>query len=437
MQAFQKSTLITKIRSRLIVLLALLFNTFIVQATPDILLPKHRLLPDELAIVINDSDPLSRRIGNYYQKVRNIPPENVLHVRIKPGHPTISEAEFSRLYQQVQKATPPGVQAYALTWAAPWRVGCMSITTAFTFGLDRAFCSKTRCARTRVSPLYNSKSVSPYDDFGMRPTIAIAATSFEQAKALIDRGVASDNTQPPGTAWLVSTTDKARNVRSVFYPVIVKAMAGWIDTRIVKTDALENVSDILFYFTGRVRVTGLQSLQFRPGAIADHLTSTGGQLTTTKQMSALRWLEAGATGSYGTVVEPCNLIGKFPRPGLVMEAYGSGRTLIEAYWQSIQQPGEGIVIGEPLAAPFDGQQVEEKDDYILLTTRTLMPGLYRLLVSSNSVGPFKQLPGVLKVNYHQETFQLPKSGGNYYRLELIGGVRYLNHRTPSTTKEYK
>jgi len=192
------------------------------------------------------------------------------------------------------------------------------------------------------------------------------------------------------------------------------------------------VSDILFYFTGRVRVTGLETLQFRPGAIADHLTSAGGQLTTSKQMSALRWLEAGATGSYGTVVEPCNLIGKFPRPGLVMEVYGSGRTLIEAYWQSVQQPGEGIFIGEPLAAPFDGQQVEEQDDHILLTTRTLIPGLYRLLASHSPVGPFKQLPGVLKVNYHQKTFQLPKLGMNYYRLELIGNTkrRPTNERGP-------
>ena len=71
-------------------------------------------------------------------------------------------------------------------------------------------------------------------------------------------------------------------------------------------------------------------------------------------MSALRWLEAGATGSYGTVVEPCNLLGKFPNPGLVMESYAAGRTLLEAYWQSVQQPGEGIFIGEPLAAPFAG-----------------------------------------------------------------------------------
>jgi len=69
-------------------------------------------------------------------------------------------------------------------------------------------------------------------------------------------------------------------------------------------------------------------------------------------MSALRWLEAGATGSYGTVVEPCNLVQKFPNPPVVIGHYLQGETLIEAYWKSVLMPGQGIFIGEPLAEPF-------------------------------------------------------------------------------------
>jgi uncharacterized protein (TIGR03790 family) len=69
-------------------------------------------------------------------------------------------------------------------------------------------------------------------------------------------------------------------------------------------------------------------------------------------MSSLRWLEAGATGSYGTVVEPCNFTQKFPHPGVLMAHYLDGDTLIEAYWKSVLMPGQGIFIGEPLARPF-------------------------------------------------------------------------------------
>ncbi len=69
-------------------------------------------------------------------------------------------------------------------------------------------------------------------------------------------------------------------------------------------------------------------------------------------MSAMRWLEAGATGSYGTVVEPCNLPQKFPAIPIAVGRYLQGETLIEAYWKSVQMPGQGIFIGEPLARPF-------------------------------------------------------------------------------------
>ncbi len=382
-----------------------------------LLLPKHRILADELAIVINDDDPLSIRIGNYYQKARNIPARNVLHVAFKPGRPNMAEAEFQRIKTRIDRQTPATVQAYAITWAAPYRVGCMSITTAFAFGFDKRFCSKTRCAPTRHNSYFNRPSATPYTDYGMRPAIAIAAENFEAARALIDRGVMSDHTRPSGTAYLVSTSDTTRNVRSSGYAVIEKRMTGWINTRVVESEALKNISGILFYFTGKISVSFLDTLQFIPGAIADHLTSTGGKLTDSRQMSALRWLEAGATGSYGTVVEPCNLPGKFPNPGMLMDLYGSGRTLLQAYWQSVQQPGEGIFVGEPLAAPFDGFTLEATDDSILLTTRTLLPGRYQFAYSKGPVGPYRVLPGVIKAAYHQRQFTLPSAGTGYYRLE--------------------
>jgi uncharacterized protein (TIGR03790 family) len=125
-----------------------------------------------------------------------------------------------------------------------------------------------------------------------------------------------------------------------------------LDVRVLGQDALRDRNDVLFYFTGKAEVSGLESLHFVPGAVADHLTSTAGMLTDSRQMSALRWLEAGATGSYGTVVEPCAVLEKFPHPAVLMAHYLAGDTLIEAYWKSVDMPGQGIFVGEPLAAPF-------------------------------------------------------------------------------------
>jgi len=382
-------------------------------------LPAHRLQADELAVIVNDADPLSVQIGAYYMKARHLPAGNLLHVSFPPGRAGMPVADFNRLRTTVEQATPANIQAYAITWIAPFRVDCMSITSALTFGFDKSWCSAHRCAATRHSPYFGYRGAAPYRDLGIRPTMSIAAASFADARALIDRGVAADATRPPGTAYLVSTNDKARNVRSVYYPRIVDAMQGWIDTQVVKTDALRDRHDVLFYFTGKIRVNGLDTLTFRPGAVADHLTSAGGQLTGTGQMSALRWLQAGATGSFGTVVEPCNLLGKFPNPGILIDSYTAGSTLIEAYWKSVQQPGEGIFIGEPLAAPFDGVRIEDEDDRIVLHTRSLSPGYYALSWSVDPVGPYRTLPGRLLVQYHQQEFVLPKPREGYYRLSAI------------------
>src|SRR4030095_4131604 len=209
---------------------------------------------------------------------RRIPFQNFIQVSFPPGRTTLRRDEFQSIKLQVDQKTRPNVQAYALTWASPYRVDCMSITTAFAFGFDPAFCADG-CKATRPSPYFNSAASLPFTQLNIRPTMAIAATSFEQAKALVDRGVESDGSFPFGAAYLVSTSDKARNGRSIWYQAIEITFRNRLNVRQLQQDAIWDKKDVLFYFTGKVHVEGLESLRFLPGAIADHLTSAGGMLT--------------------------------------------------------------------------------------------------------------------------------------------------------------
>jgi hypothetical protein len=136
-------------------------------------------------------------------------------------------------------------------------------------------------------------------------------------------------------------------------------------------------------------------------------------------MSALRWLEAGATGSYGTVVEPCNLLGKFPNPGVLMRHYLQGSTLIEAYWRSVQMPGEGIFIGEPLAAPFDFLDVERDVGKLLVHTWSLQPGVYRLQSAPSPIGPYRPTPQAYRIGFPPGVLPIPDLGAAVYRLEPL------------------
>lgn len=304
-----------------------------------------------LAVVINTADPLSVEIGNYYVLQRHIPAANVARVHFGYRRTVLPAAEFRMLKALADAQLPSDIQAYALTWVQPYRVDCMSITSAFAFGFDERYCA-TGCVTTQLSPYFDSASRQPYDDLHLRPAMSIAAQSFDEAKALIDRGIMADDSEPRGTAYLAISGDAARDVRAGEYADASMLVGSRLPVRIVDVGEVENRTDIMFYFIGAARVAGLSTDRFLPGAVADHLTSYGGALTGGSQMSALRWLEAGATGSYGTVVEPCNFTSKFPNVGLLMRHYLAGETLIEAYWKSVAMPGQGIFIGEPLAAPY-------------------------------------------------------------------------------------
>jgi len=313
--------------------------------------PLPSLSANELAVIVNDSDPLSIKIAQYYQQQRKIPATNIIHINFNPEYKILPVDIFKKIKLSVDKQTPSHVQAYALTWMQTYRVGCMSITTAFAAGYNKEFCS-IGCKKTRPSPYFNSEKSNPYDEYKWRPTMALAGKNFNDVKLLIDRGVLSDYSQPQGSAYLLETSDKNRSTRAIFFPQINKEFNKLWAINTLKQDSIKNKTDVMFYFTGKTHVKNIKSNHFLPGAVADHLTSAGGILSGSKQMSIMEWLKAGATGSYGAVIEPCNFVQKFPHPGIMMHYYLRGNTLIEAYWKSVAWPGQGIFTGEPLAKPF-------------------------------------------------------------------------------------
>jgi uncharacterized protein (TIGR03790 family) len=227
----------------------------------------------------------------------------------------------------------------------------MSITTALAAGYRSGFC-EPGCARTLSNPLFDTQDWLPADTIGWLPAMLLPSDDEALAEAVIDRGVRADDTRPTGTVYLVRTQDPARNVRAATYADVEITVAERVSVRELATPIHTPVTGIIAYFTGTARVEELPLLSFRPGAAADHLTSVGGVLDFSGQMSALEWLKSGATGSYGSVSEPCNLAGKFPNPAVFMDHYLRGDSLLEAYWKSVAMPGQGLFLGEPLARPY-------------------------------------------------------------------------------------
>jgi len=304
-----------------------------------------------LAIVINDDDPDSVAIGAYYRRRRAIPAANVVHVRI-PGRPAaLDPARFRLLKAEIDSRLAPGVEAVLMLWSAPWKVGCHGITGAYTLGFDAALCADP-CAAGKPSRYFNAPGGRPVRDYGMRLSMLLPIASRQEATALIDRGVVSGMRRIPSHAWYLTTSEAARNARAGFFPQAGYRAAHALTIHRLQADVLEGAGDVLVYQIGKAQVDKLDTIRFVPGALADHLTSHGGELEGGTQMSSLRWLAAGATASYGTVGEPCNHWQKFPNPSVLLRHYLNGDSAIEAYWKSVAWPAQGVFIGEPLAAPF-------------------------------------------------------------------------------------
>lgn len=318
----------------------------------------------DLAVLIAEGDAASEAIGRAYQLARGIPEVNMVRVPVPTGAVAIDAAAFATLKAAVDARLPAGVQATVVTWSQPSRVrgSCsMSLTSALAFGYDAAYCGG--CQSTRASAYFDSDSGKPWTDFGLRPSMMLGATTLAEAQALIDRGLAAEASLTrigaAGHAWLVRTSDPGRSVRfDDFRNLATTAVPGvtmhYVDNAAgTASDAIVNQRNVLFYFTGLPQVPDIATNAYLPGAVADHLTSSGGYLPDGGgQMPATAWLRAGTTGSYGTVEEPCNFTQKFPRASVLVKHYARGNTLIEAYWKSVQWPGQGLFLGDPLARPW-------------------------------------------------------------------------------------
>jgi uncharacterized protein (TIGR03790 family) len=315
-----------------------------------------RITSRELGLVINTADPYSVEVGEFYAHERHLAPAQVLRVEL-PLKATLTPTEFKALADQIEAHFGPTTQALALAWTMPYAVNCNSITGALALGYDDALCAHT-CAPSRPSPFFNAATSRPYSDFKMRLSMLLAARDVGMAKELIRRGIAADHSLGlrgalPAHAYFVSTPDRTRSVRAALFPPAgLNARAG-VEVHVEALTALAHADRVLMYLTGLSTVEQLDTLTWVPGALADHLTSFGGQLDEKGgQMSALAWIASGATASYGTVSEPCSHVQKFPHPQVLLLNYAQGSSALEAYWRSVAWPQQGVFIGEPLAAPF-------------------------------------------------------------------------------------
>ena len=365
------------------------------EGPPQLLLPTTGLDASAFAVVVNTDDPLSAEVAAAWIARRGVSADRVVPLALGTAA-QLSEEDFALAKAELDAALDDEVQALLLAFTTPYQVSCMGASAAFALGFDEGYCS-TPCSETTPSDYFESDSVAPFTDHGLRPAMMLSAPSLAEAEAIMDRGLAADDTNPTGKGWFIRTTDSARSVRYPDFDATVDLFdLDALDLEYVDnasgagSDVLTGEEDVLFYLTGLTTVADIATNTFRPGALADHLTSYGGVLSeSNSQMPITEWLAGGATASYGTAHEPCNYPTKFPSAEVLTSRYFRGATAIEAYWKSVAWPGEGNFVGEPLARPWGHSWSWEDGTLTISTTHLDRRSHWDLQAADAEEGPWE------------------------------------------------
>lgn len=363
--------------------------------------------PENAILIIDPTDATSMYVGNYYRNARNIPDTNVLYLRS-------ASASYASFVATNQSAFIDTIAQRGLTDHADYAVlapldtffvpasglvsdGCspvnrFSIASAYTLapssGLILAGGNTSQLGNTfftTSSTPIAFDAEQPYE-FGQPSTSTTARRSFIGALlgftsssvvspntvsallTMIDRSVLADGARPTGTFYYMNNTaDGFRNVRACLAlscptptrynasSATINAVAGAGRTAQVLAGILPptNTADCLGIMTGNATLDFAgANLTLARGAFGDHLTSWAATFDINDQTKVSAWIAAGASGTAGTVEEPCNYPGKFPSSQFHV-FYAQGMSLGESYLRSMEYaPFQSLLYGDPLTRPF-------------------------------------------------------------------------------------
>jgi uncharacterized protein (TIGR03790 family) len=386
-----------------------------------------------VVVVMNRASLNSCALGNYYRERRQVPAGNVLYIHWAGDNVTWSADEFrTNLLGPLERM----ISANGLTNQADYVVLSMDIpyqvrngsvinstTSALFYGLKPDGGTDWKGV---TNSYFASESVFRLTHPTSAPGSSFLATmltdeTLEGAKRLVDQGVDSDGTFPVQPAILAKTSDSLRNRRFPAYDSAIfnTRIYGHYSLLRTNSDSVSGQKALLGFQTG-LETFAVAPRTFMPGAMADSLSSYGGMLFVPNgQTTLLEFIHGGAAGSYGTVTEPSADPQKFPAP-MNYFYQARGFDLAECYYQSLQAPYEGLLVGEPLASPFAQSALGQ---WIGVSSNSVLRGIAALGVefsSRETSHPLGRMDLFIDGLYFQTLTNLSPQPGNKLTVTLNG-----------------
>ena len=367
--------------------------------------------PENAVLITDPSDATSMYVGNYYKNARNIPDSNVLYMNSKAtNYGTFASTNQSAFVGSIlqrnivdhadyvviapfagfyvpYKGEPTGPGSTA-TCSAPARYSISSVYTLSQmsaqfvssntpFVANQFFGDSSNTAlgfSSNQGYLNGAASTSPsaskyYISALLGHTSGQLGNSVQDLLSMIDNSVSADGTGRGAGGrfyYMNNTADVLRNLRacgstSCSSPTLYNAAAARLQTSGFSASVLPGIlppsgtTNVLGVMTGSATqaIPGAP-FTFAHGAVGDTLTSWAAlfDCTGSCQTAVSAWIQQGASGSQGSVEEPCAIAGIFPTANFHYY-YAQGMSLGESYLRSLQYvPTHDLLYGDPLTRPF-------------------------------------------------------------------------------------
>ncbi|HPR68116.1 MAG TPA: TIGR03790 family protein [Kiritimatiellia bacterium] len=327
-------------------------------------------------VVVNTNSPDSVELGTYYAEQHGIPAHHICSLGIATNLVSAGSNQFHSLLRTpvtnhiAAENLDSQIDFVVLCGAFPTRVETVEGVSASLFygfqnapgynegGIGCNLPDFTSNAYFRAERAF--RSADGWNDTNGFIAFHLIASNLPVAKLVADRGAAAQSTFPPSSFNLHILGSIGRSVREARFAhtrFSFTALPGLVPRCLLGPylQYLSGSTNAMGYHDGFGNIPAICRTNniWLPGAYADHMTSCGGMIPDPcdNQSTVLDWMEIGATASYGTVDEPCNYLEKYPDP-LMAFWYARGFTIGEAYAMSLDAPYQGLLAGDPLAAPF-------------------------------------------------------------------------------------
>jgi uncharacterized protein (TIGR03790 family) len=398
-------------------------------------------------VVANQNSSNSLQLANYYCERRHVPPQNYLRIDWPGANVIWSNSDFNSVLLNplldtiARRGLTNQLDYVLLSMDIPYRLyqlgdaqssGMNSTTAALFYGFKSDYATPSYDPASCNLPDASSNSYAGSEGvfrFALPSTAAtnsflammLTSSNLLQAEAIVDQGVASDGTFPNLPVILAKSSDVFRNIRYQTFDnaIFNTRLRGDYSMYRTNADWPYGYQGLLGFQIG-VQLFSIQPSTFGPGAIADSLTSYGGWiLEPVDHTTLLAFLTAGASGSYGTIVEPCAYLEKFPSPQVYFYQ-ARGFSLAECYYQSITNPYQGLLVGEPLAAPFARTGT---GSWVNLPANTVLSGTTNLSLrfsAADAAHPVQQVDLFIDGKWAQTVTNIPPTPGNILHLNVTG-----------------